>query len=261
VTQTSLSPAHRHGGQVHSHPHSGAHRHLRTGLRVSAPLDASNDPRYEAPRYSHDGEHGHSHGLIDDSIKRSREGIRAVSLSFAVLGLAAIAQTAVFIASGSIALLADLIHNFGDALTAVPLGIAFAVRSQLAERRAGLAVVAAIFISACVAGVEAVQRIVHPAAPTHLAVLALAGAIGYAGNFMAARVRLSAGRRLDSPALVADGYHARADAYVSLAVIASAVVVALGAPIGDPIVGLGITLVILRITWQSWSTVRGHGRH
>jgi cation diffusion facilitator family transporter len=206
-------------------------------------------------------DHGHSHGLIHESIKRSRAGIHAVSLSLAVLGLAAAAQTAVFLASSSIALLADLIHNFGDALTAVPLGIAFALRSQLAERRAGLAVVAAIFISACVAGVEAVQRLLHPAAPTHLAALVLAGAIGYAGNFLAARIRLSAGRRLHSAALIADGHHARADAYVSLAVIASAIVVALGAPIADPIIGLGITLVILRITWQSWGTVRGHGSH
>jgi cation diffusion facilitator family transporter len=212
------------------------------------------------PSHDHDhtdGAHGHSHGLIEDSIKRSREGILAVSLSLAVLGLAAVAQTVVFVASGSIALLADLIHNFGDALTAVPLGIAFALGSRVAERRAGLAVVAAIFISACVAGVEAVGRLVHPSAPTHLAVLALAGAIGYAGNFLAARIRLSAGRRLDSPALIADGQHARADAYVSLAVIASAIVVALGAPIADPIIGLAITLVILRITWQSWGTVRG----
>jgi cation diffusion facilitator family transporter len=183
--------------------------------------------------------------------------MRAVSMSLAVLGLAAIAQTAVFLASGSIALLADLIHNFGDALTAIPLGIAFALRSQLAERRAGLMVVAAIFISACVAGAEAAQRLVHPSAPTHLAVLALAGAIGYAGNLVAARIRLSAGRRLDSPALIADGEHARADAYVSLAVVGSAIVVALGAPVADPLIGLGITLVILRITWQSWATVRG----
>jgi cation diffusion facilitator family transporter len=206
-------------------------------------------------------DHGHSHGLIHESIKRSRAGIHAVSLSLAVLGLAAMAQTAVFLASGSIALLADLIHNFGDALTAVPLGIAFALRSQLAERRAGLAVVAAIFASACVAGIEAVQRLLHPAAPTHLVALALAGAIGYAGNFLAARIRLNAGRRLDSAALIADGHHARADAYVSLAVIASAIVVALGAPIADPIIGLGITLVILRITWQSWETIRGHHSH
>jgi cation diffusion facilitator family transporter len=215
----------------------------------------------QSHRHIHDHGHGHSHGLVDDSIKRSREGIRAVSLSFVVLGLAAGAQTVVFVLSGSIALLADLIHNFGDALTAVPLGIAFALRSELAERRAGLAVVAAIFISACVAGVEAVMRLVHPSAPTHLAMLALAGAIGYLGNFLAARIRTSAGRRLQSAALIADGEHARADAYVSLAVIASAVVVALGVPIGDPIIGLLITLVILRITWQSWATVRGHHGH
>lgn len=212
--------------------------------------------------HNHDhGTAGHSHGLIDESIKRSREGIRAVSLSLAVLGLAALAQTAVFIASGSIALLADLIHNFGDALTALPLGVAFALRSHVAERRAGLAVVAAIFISACVAAIEAVNRLIHPSRPSHLLVLALAGAIGYAGNYLAARIRLSAGKRLDSPALIADGYHAHADAYVSLAVVASAIVVALGAPIADPLIGLAITFVIARITWQSWRTVRGHDHH
>jgi cation diffusion facilitator family transporter len=214
-----------------------------------------------AQRQAHEELHGHSHGLVDDSIKRSRDGIRAVSLSLAVLGLTAIAQTIVFIASGSIALLADLIHNFGDALTAVPLGIAFALRSPLAERRAGLAVVAAIFISACVAGVEAVIRLIHPSAPTHLAVLALAGLIGYAGNLLAARIRLRAGRRLNSAALIADGHHAHADAYVSLAVIASAIVVALGAPRADPLIGLAITFVILRITWQSWGVVRGRDHH
>jgi cation diffusion facilitator family transporter len=217
----------------------------------------------EHPGHKHTrGEvHGHSHGLIDDSIKRSRAGIRAVSLSLAVLGLTAVAQTVVFIATGSIALLADLIHNFGDALTAVPLGIAFALRSPAAERRAGLAVVGAIFISACVAGVEAVLRLIHPSAPTHLLALALAGAIGYAGNLIAARVRLRAGRRLDSSALIADGHHAHADAYVSLAVIASAIAVALGAPRGDPIIGLAITVVILRITWHSWGVVHGHHGH
>ncbi|HEY4809937.1 MAG TPA: cation diffusion facilitator family transporter [Solirubrobacteraceae bacterium] len=222
-------------------------------MRRSTMDDAHHD-------HSHAG-HDHSHGLVHDSIKRSQEGIRAVSLSLAVLGLAAIAQTAVFITSGSIALLADLIHNFGDALTAVPLGIAFALQSQVAERRAGLAVVAAIFISACVAGVEAVGRLIHPSPPTHLAVLALAGAIGYAGNLIAAHIRLNAGRRLDSPALIADGHHAHADAYVSLAVIASALVVALGVPVADPLIGIGITLVILRITWQSWATVRGNHSH
>jgi cation diffusion facilitator family transporter len=163
--------------------------------------------------------------------------------------------------TGSVALLADLIHNFGDALTAVPLGIAFLMRSERAERFAGLCVVGAILISACVAGVEAVLRIIHPSAPTHLLALAAAGAIGFAANTLAAIVRTRAGRRLDSVALIADGDHARADAYVSLGVVASAIVVALGVPIADPLIGLAITLTILRITWASWQTVSGHGQH
>jgi cation diffusion facilitator family transporter len=202
--------------------------------------------------------HGHSHGLVHASIKRSRAGVRAVALALVVLAVTAAAQAVVFVASGSVALLADLIHNFGDALTAVPLGVAFLLRSERAERTAGLFVVAAIFVSACVAGIEAIGRLIHPDAPSHLWALALAGAIGYSGNLLAARIRLRAGRRLDSPALIADGHHARADAYVSLAVIASAAVVAIGIPIADPLIGLAITFVILRITWQSWRTVRGH---
>lgn len=124
-----------------------------------------------------------------------------------MLGATALAQTLIFTLSGGVALLADLIHNFGDALTAVPLAIAFLLRSQRAERIAGLFVVAAIFVSACVAGVEAISRLVHPQAPTHLAALAAAGAIGYLGNLIAAQVRTRAGRRLDSPVLIADGNH------------------------------------------------------
>jgi cation diffusion facilitator family transporter len=207
----------------------------------------------------HGGGHGHSHGLVDDSVKRSRAGVRAVLVALAVLGLTAVAQTAVFALSGSVALLADLIHNFGDALTAVPLGAAFLLRSERAERGAGLFVVSAIFVSACVAGVEAVLRLIRQTPPDHLWALAAAGAVGYAGNFAAARVRTRAGERLGSAALVADGHHARADAYVSLAVIASAAVVAVGLPVADPLIGLAITVVILRITWQSWRTVHGHG--
>jgi cation diffusion facilitator family transporter len=202
--------------------------------------------------------HGHSHGLVHDSIKRSREGLRAVGLALLVLALTAAAQTAVFIASGSVALLADLIHNAGDAATAIPLGIAFALRSAHGERLAGLAVVAAILISACVAGYEGIARLIEPQPVDHLSALALAGALGFAGNWIAALIRSRAGRRLDSPALIADGAHARADAYVSLAVIASAAAVAIGADIADPLIGLAITLVILRITWQSWRTVRNH---
>jgi cation diffusion facilitator family transporter len=229
---------HRHRGRLHSHPHSSGHTHER------------GDPSPSG--------HGHSHGLVDESIKRSREGLIAVGLSLAVLGLTATVQLAIFIASGSVALLADLIHNFGDAATAIPLAIAFLLRSQKAERIAGLFVVAAIFISACVAGAEAVSRLIHPQTPTHLLALAGAGLVGYIGNWVAARIRTRAGHRLDSAALIADGNHARADAYVSLAVIASAVVVALGFSIADPLIGLGITAVILRITWASWRTVRGH---
>jgi len=207
-----------------------------------------------------DHAHAHGHGLIDPSIKRSRAGLRAVGISLAVLGAAALAQALLFLATDSIALLADLIHNFGDALTAVPVGAAFLLRSERAERIAGLFVVAAIFISACVAGYEAVLRLIEPRAPDQLLALALAGALGFAGNWVAAQVRSRAGHRLDSPALIADGDHARADAFVSLGVVASAAAVALGLDIADPLIGLAITLVILRITWQSWGTVRrGHG--
>jgi cation diffusion facilitator family transporter len=202
-------------------------------------------------------EHGHSHGLVDPSIKRSRAGLRAVGVSLGVLGTTAAIQAAIYVATGSIALLADLIHNFGDALTAVPLGAAFLLRSDRAERYAGLGVVIAIFVSACVAGVFAIEKIIAPQAPEHLLALGIAGAAGFAGNEVAAEVRLGAGRRLDSPALVADGYHARTDGFVSLGVMLSAALVALGLPLADPIIAMAITGVILRITWQSWLTVSG----
>jgi cation diffusion facilitator family transporter len=198
---------------------------------------------------------------VDRSIKRSRGGLRAVVLALLILGFTAAAQVAIFVASGSVALLADLIHNAGDAATAVPLGIAFALRSARAERWAGLAVVLAIFVSACVAAYEAIDRLIDPRDVQHLLPLALAGLLGFVGNWVAALVRTRAGRRLDSPALVADGAHARADAYVSLAVVASAAVVGLGLQMADPLIGLAITLVILRITWQSWQTVRGTHPH
>lgn len=204
------------------------------------------------------GTHGHSHGLVDRSILRSRAGVRAVLMSLAVLGATAVVQGFVFVLSGSVALLADLIHNAGDALTAIPVGAAFLLRSARAERWAGYAVVFAIFVSACVALYETVLRLLDPESLDHLWALAGAGALGYLGNEIAARVRLRAGRRLDSAALVADGNHARVDAFVSLGVVASAAVVALGLEIADPLIGLAITLVILKITWDSWQTVRGH---
>jgi len=205
--------------------------------------------------HHHDHEHGHSHGLVDRSILRLREGLKAVAWSLAILGLAAAAQTLVFVLTNSVALLADLIHNVGDALTAVPLAIAFYLRSFRAEKIAGLFVVLAIFVSACVALYETIQRFIHPQQLTHLWALAAAGVIGFIGNELAAQVRLRAGRRLASPALIADGNHARVDGFVSLGVIASALLVALGFDRGDPVVGLVITLVILKITLDSWRTV------
>ena len=240
---------HRHGTLRHAHPHTGPHEHHP-------------DPRHEhSPDPHGDHANGHSHGLVDESIKRSREGVRVVVLALTILGVTAAVQALVFALSGSLALLADLIHNGGDALTAIPLGIAFALRSPRAERLAGLAVVAAIFISACVAAYESILRLIHPSAPGHLLILALAGVIGFAGNWLAAQVRTRAGHHLNSPALIADGDHARVDAYVSLAVIASAIAIAAGMPILDPLIGLGMTVVILRITRESWRTVRGHSHH
>ena len=228
-----------------AHDHDHPHQH-----------DNARAPSRSRPRPHHgDAGHGHSHGLIDRSIVRSREGVKAVAISLAVLGVAALAQSLIFIASGSVALLADLIHNFGDALTAIPLGIAFLLRSFRGEKLAGLAVVAVIFFSACVAFYEALQRLLHPQTLTHLWVLAAAGVIGFIGNEIAAQVRLRAGRRLHSPALIADGNHARVDGFVSLSVIASAALVALGLPRADPLIGLAITLVILKITWDSWRVV------
>jgi divalent metal cation (Fe/Co/Zn/Cd) transporter len=256
---TSVALRHRHGQRVHSHVYSGVHCHV-FAPQQSVVLD---DDRDRDLGHDHDHAHGvahvgrdHSHGLVDRSILRSREGVKSVAISLVILGVAAVAQLAIFAFSGSVALLADLIHNFGDALTAVPLGIAFYLRSVRGERLAGLAVVLAIFVSACVALYATIMRFIHLQHLTHLWVLAAAGVIGFAGNELAAQVRLSAGRRLASAAMTADGRHARIDGFVSLGVVASALLVALGAQIADPIIGLAITLVILRITWESWHTVR-----
>ena len=249
-------PEHSHDhdpGREHTHEHEGDAAHADEHEH-----DAAHAHEHDPGHGHHHGPgHGHTHGLVDPSIKRSREGLRAVGLALLVLGATAVAQLVVFVASGSVALLADLIHNFGDAATAIPLAIAFALRSAQAERIAGLLVVLAIFVSACVAGYEALYRLIHPQEPEYLVALAVAGLIGFGGNWWAAIIRTRAGRRLDSPALVADGAHARADSYVSLAVVASALAVSIGIEVADPLIGLGITVVILKITRDSWITVRG----
>ena len=187
---------------------------------------------------------------------RSRAGVRAVSLSLVVLLATALAQLVVFLLSDSVALLTDVIHNGGDSLTAIPLGVAFLVRSRRGERWAGYVVVAVILASALVALVEVIDRFLHPQTPTHLGALFVAGVVGVVGNEAAAIIRWRAGKRLDSPALVADGNHARADGYVSAGIIVSVVFIALGLPIADPVIGLVITALILHATWESWVTIR-----
>jgi divalent metal cation (Fe/Co/Zn/Cd) transporter len=255
--------AHRHGRVEHTHEHehlSGAvHDHPAAHEHEHGAHDRVHDEPEHNGGHGHravaaDG-HGHSHGLVDRSIVRSRAGVKAVGLSLGILGAAAVAQALVLAASGSVALLADLIHNVGDALTAIPLGIAFLLRSVRGEKLAGLAVVAVIFFSASVAFYESLHRLLHPQTLDHLWVLAAAGVIGLAGNEIAAQVRLRAGRRLQSPALIADGNHARVDGFVSLAVVASAALVAAGAPRADPLIGLAMVIVILKITWDSWRVV------
>jgi cation diffusion facilitator family transporter len=203
----------------------------------------------------------HSHDAadsVDDSLESSAAGIRAVKISLVVLGLTAVAQIVVVIISGSVALAADTIHNFSDALTAVPLWIAFALGTKAATRRytygfgraedlAGLFVVATITLSAIIAGYEAVMRLSHPEPIEHVGWVALAGLIGFIGNEWVALYRIRVGRRIGSAALVADGVHARTDGFTSLAVLFSAGGVALGFPLADPIVGLVITVAILAV--------------
>jgi cation diffusion facilitator family transporter len=242
--------AHRHGPWEHAHHHHGPHRHARLPIRS-----------HDAGKHDHDHDHdqghghGHTHGRVDPSIIRSRDGVRTVAWSLAILAVTAALQAIVFMLSGSVALLADLIHNGGDALTAIPLAIAFYLGSTRGERWAGYAVVLTIFASAVVAGAEAIDRLIHPQDLNHLAAIAIAGLVGFAGNELAARVRLRAGARIDSAALVADGQHARVDGFVSLGVVVAAAAVAVGVPRADPIVGLAITALILRITWQAWQTI------
>ena len=205
--------------------------------------------------------HPHSHDAaesVDPALESSTQGIRAVKISLVVLAATAALQMLVVAVSGSVALLADTIHNVSDALTAVPLWIAFAVGRRAATRRytygygraedlAGLFIVAMIALSAAVAAVEAFRRLLHPTPIEHLGWVALAGLIGFLGNELVAVYRIRTGRRIGSAALVADGLHARTDGFTSLAVLAGAGGVAAGLPPADPIVGLLITAAILAV--------------
>jgi cation diffusion facilitator family transporter len=200
--------------------------------------------------------HGHGHAAIDAALEASRDGVRAVKVSLAGLGVTAALQFAVVAVSGSVALLADTVHNLSDALTALPLWMAFVVGRRPATRRytygygraedlAGLFVVAMIALSAVVAGWEAVRRLLDPRDVERLGWVAAAGLVGFAGNELVALYRIRVGRRIGSAALVADGLHARTDGFTSLAVVLGAVGVALGFDQADPLVGLLITVAIL----------------
>jgi cation diffusion facilitator family transporter len=218
--------------------------------------------------HSHGDEagHGHTHGVINPTIASTERGIWAVKWSFVLLAVTAVIQIIVVAISGSVALLADTIHNFADATTAIPLWVAF----RLARRKptetftygygrvedlAGIVIVAIILFSAIVAGYEAVYRIFHPQPIGALMWVAIAGLIGFIGNEAVAVFRIRVGREINSAALIADGYHARTDGLTSLAVVAGAIGVWLGFPLADPIVGLLITAAIFGIVWQSAKSV------
>jgi cation diffusion facilitator family transporter len=230
----------------HHHGHDGAH----------------DDSGSQGPAH-----HGHTHGVIDSTIATTARGIWAIKWSFVILAATATLQIAVVAISGSVALLADAIHNVADATTAIPLWIAFVLARRKPTRTftyglgrvedlAGIVIVMIILFSALVAGYEALGRLIHPLPVTNLGWLAAAGIVGFLGNEAVAIFRIRVGREISSAALIADGYHARTDGLVSLAVVAGAGAVAVGAQVADPLIGLAITLVILRITWQSFQTVR-----
>lgn len=215
--------------------------------------------------HEHD-DHGHTHGAVDPSIATSERGIWAVKWSFVGLFATALLQLVVVVLSGSVALLSDTIHNFGDAATAIPLWIAFALTRLGASRRftfgygrvedlAGVLVVLIILFSAVVAGYQAVERLINPRPVELLGAVAAASLLGFIGNEAVAVFRIRVGRQIDSAALVADGYHARTDGWTSLAVLLGATGVWLGYPMADPIVGLLIAAAILVIVWQSGKMV------
>jgi cation diffusion facilitator family transporter len=225
-----------HGCHDHDHP-----KGLRAAIKdVFAP-------------HSHDASDS-----IDGALESSAAGIRAVKISLLALGATSIAQLVIVVISGSVALLADTIHNFSDALTAIPLWIAFALGTKAATRRytygygraedlAGLFVIAMITLSAAIAAIESVRRLIHPVAIEHVGWVAAAGLVGFIGNELVAVYRIRVGRQIGSAALIADGLHARTDGFTSLAVLLGAGGVALGFPLADPIVGLVITIAILAV--------------
>ena len=228
---------------------------------------AGSHPASGHGHHHHHGEGpGHTHGVVDPTIASTARGIWAIKWSFAILAVTAGFQTIVVLTSGSVALLADTIHNVGDAATAIPLWIAFLFARRKPSRRftyglgrvedlAGAAIVAIILFSAIVAGYQAIDRLIHPRPIAGLGWVAAAGVIGFAGNEAVAILRIRVGRQIHSAALIADGYHARVDGLTSLAVVLGAAGVWAGFPLADPLVGLIITAAIFAIVWQSAKAV------
>lgn len=222
--------------------------------------------KFHSDSHEHGEHHGHSHGIIDASIVSHECGLWAVKWSFMGLMITALLQVIVVVASNSIALLADTIHNFADAATAIPLGIAFLFARLKPNKRftygygrvediAGVAVVLIILFSAVVAGYEAIQRFIHPKPINCLWAVAFASIVGFIGNEAIAVFRIRVGKQIGSVALIADGYHARTDGWTSLAVLFGAMGVWLGFPLADPLIGLLISIAIFYIVWDSAKAV------
>ncbi|MEO1402831.1 MAG: cation diffusion facilitator family transporter [Cyanobacteria bacterium J06635_1] len=229
-------------------------------------LSVPESPSQTSDHNHHPGEDSHTHGTIDPAIATSERGLWAVKVSLAGLIITAIAQATVFWLSGSVALLADLIHNVGDAMTALPLGVAFIIGRRQPTARfaygygrvedlAGVAVVGVILLSALITAYESIDRFYHPQLIHHLGAVAIAALVGFIGNETVAVFRMRVGREINSAALVADGQHALADGFVSLAVLVSAVGVWAGYAWVDPLVGLMITALLLKIVWDSGRTI------
>lgn len=242
-----MADNHKHSDSEHSHEHE------------------SERPA-KAEKSHGDAAHGHTHGAIDPSIVTTSKGLWAVKWSFVALTATALFQVVIVLVSGSVALFADTIHNFGDAATAIPLGIAFLLARRKPSKRfsyglgraedvAGVIVVGLILLSAVVAGYESVLRLFDPQPVSLIWAVALASIMGFIGNEGVAIFRLRVGKEIGSAALIADGYHARTDGWTSLAVLIGAIGSWLGFPILDPLIGLFITLAILRIVWESGANI------
>lgn len=262
---------HSHDHHDHSHDHHDGHSHDHNDHHHGHDHAHDHDHPTGIRGFLHELFVPHSHDAadsIDDALEASSSGVRALVISLVILLATTLLQLAVVLVSGSVALLADTVHNFSDALTAIPLWVAFVLGRRAATRAftygfgraedlAGLFIIAVVALSAVVAAWQSIDRFIHPQPLHNLGWVAVAGVIGFAGNEAVAIYRIRVGRRIGSAALVADGVHARIDGFTSLAVVVGAVGVMLGLPWADPVIGLLISAAILVLLW---GTVRSIGR-